>query len=141
MDINPNPIEDPTEKLIEEPVVEPYEKADEEHEFGPLAELTRRVALAAMGAVALGKDELENFIDKLVERGEIAEKEGRKMMNEVMARRKETVKDAEVNVNRRVTDVLDRMNVATKRDIDELSAKVAMLSQKLDELTRRTPGQ
>ena len=38
----------------------------------------RRVLMAGVGAVALAQEEIDEFVGKLVERGEIAEKDGRK---------------------------------------------------------------
>ena len=49
-----------------------------EEEVKPLFEASRRVLLAAIGAAALAQDEIEDFVKKLVDRGEIAEKDGKK---------------------------------------------------------------
>ena len=55
-------------------------KPVEEHEpRGTLYEAARRVLLAGMGAVALAQEEAEDFVNRLVERGEIAEKDARVM--------------------------------------------------------------
>lgn len=58
-------------------------KGKEEKEHSPFFEASRKVLLASIGAVAVAQDELEDFIDKLIDRGEIAEKEGRKLMKEM----------------------------------------------------------
>lgn len=113
------------------------EEPAEEREPNPLVEATRKVLLAAIGAIALGKEEIEDFINKLVERGEIAEKDGRKLMNEVIAKRKKSAKSAEDEANKRVQDILDRLNVPTKKDIDDLGDKVALLSKKVEDLKKK----
>jgi len=119
---------DTNEKPVEEPV--------EEHESYPLVEATRKILLAAIGAVALGKDEVEDFINKLVERGELAEKDGRKLMNEVVDKRKKSARAAEEGAGKHVLDILDRLNVPTKKDMDDLNEKLAVLTKKVDELTK-----
>jgi hypothetical protein len=53
----------------------------------PLYNLSRRVLLASIGAVALAQDEIERFISKLVERGEIAEKDAKKLIDEIREKR------------------------------------------------------
>ncbi|MCC6188241.1 MAG: hypothetical protein IT318_04375, partial [Anaerolineales bacterium] len=45
-----------------------------------LFEMARKVVLAAVGAAALAQDEAVDFVNRLVERGEIAEKDARKLI-------------------------------------------------------------
>ncbi len=108
----------------------------EENGHNPLLEASRKVLLAAIGAVALAQDEIEDFVDKLVERGEIAEKDGKKLVREVMDRRKKDAKEVEDETSKRVHEILDRMNVPSKKDIDLLGEKIAVLTQKVEELKK-----
>src|SRR5450756_376337 len=55
-----------------------------------LLDAARKVLLAGIGAVALAQDEVEDFVNKLIERGPVSEKDGRKLVQDVMARRKKT---------------------------------------------------
>ena len=107
---------------------------DEEH--NPLYDAARRVLLASIGAVALAQSEIEEFINKLVERGEIAEKDGKKLYHELMERRKKDAEKAEEEVISKVEEVLDRMNIATKSDLDALSKKIASLTKMIDDLKK-----
>lgn len=114
------------------------EESAEEMERGPLYEATRKVVLASIGAVALAQEELEQFINKLVERGEIAEKDGKKLVSEAMDRRKKETKKAESELDKRMEELLARMNVPSKSDIDALSAKITALTKKVDELKKES---
>ena len=105
-------------------------------ERNPLLEAARKVLLAGIGAVALAQEEIEDFVSKLVERGEIAEKDGKKLVREVMDRRKKETEKAEDEFSKRIEDILDRMNVPTKADIELLSEKISALSKKVDELKK-----
>jgi poly(hydroxyalkanoate) granule-associated protein len=109
-------------------------------EPNPLVEAVRKVLLAGIGAVALGKDEIEDFVGKLVERGEIAEADGRKLVKDVIERRmgqaKDQAKKAGDVLDSRVEEVLSRMNIPTKDEIESLSAKITALAQKVDELKK-----
>jgi len=111
-------------------------KAVEEMEHSPMLEMARRVLLASIGAVALAQDEVEGFVDKLVERGEIAEKDGKKLARDVLEKRKKETQKAEDKMDKRVEELLDRMNVPTKGDIEALSAKITALTKKVDELKK-----
>ena len=114
------------------------EEAGEEAERSPLYEATRKVVLASIGAVALAQEEVEQFISKLVERSEIAEKDGKKLVHEVMDKRKKETKKAEGEVDKRMEELLARMNVPSRSDIDALSAKITALTKKVDELKKES---
>jgi polyhydroxyalkanoate synthesis regulator phasin len=114
------------EVVVEEPV--------EGEERNPFMEMTRKVLLASIGAVALAQEEVEHFVNKLVERGELAEQDGKKLVRDVMEKRKKEAKKAEDEVDKRLEELLARMNVPTKSDIDALSAKITALTKKVDEL-------
>ena len=94
--------------------------------------------LAGLGAVALAQDEAEAFVNKLVERGEIAEKDGRQLIKDVMERRKEAaeemVEEQESELDVRIERILHRMNVPSKNDINALSRQITALTQKVEEL-------
>jgi poly(hydroxyalkanoate) granule-associated protein len=118
------------EAVVEEIVVESKEDTK------PFVETLHKILLASIGAVALAQEEIEDFVDKLVERGELAEKDGRKLVREVMDRRKKDAEKAEDQLTKRVEDVLGRMNVPTKSDIDALGEKVANLASKVESLKK-----
>jgi poly(hydroxyalkanoate) granule-associated protein len=112
------------------------EETGDEAERRPFYQTTRKVLLAAIGAVALAQEELEAFVAKLVERGELAEHDGKKLVGEMMEKRKKETKKAEDEMDKRLTVLLERMNVPTKGDIDALSAKITALTKKVDELKK-----
>jgi poly(hydroxyalkanoate) granule-associated protein len=115
---------------------EVVEEALGKEERSPLLETARKVLLAGIGAVALAQEEVEDFVNKLVERGEIAEKDGRKLVREVIDKRKRGTEKAEDEFAKRVEEILSRMNVPTKGDIDMLGNKIAALTKKVDELKK-----
>jgi hypothetical protein len=69
-------------------------------------------------------------------RMELAEQDGKRVMREVMERRKKEAKKAETEMDKRIEELLGRMSVPTKADIDSLSAKITELSKKIDELKK-----
>lgn len=114
------------------------EEAPEEAESKRFLEAARKVLLAGIGAFALTQEALEDFVSKLVERGEIAEKDGKKLVGEVMDKRKKQAEKgtqtAQDEMDKRVETILGRMNVPSKGDIDSLSNKITALTKKVDEL-------
>jgi len=106
---------------------------EEEKKVSPVLAPLRRVVLASIGAVAVAQDEAEDLINKLVERGEIAREEGRKLMQDMMAKRRERV---EAQFDARVDTALGRMNVPTKADLKAVEKKLDELNKKLDKLVK-----
>jgi poly(hydroxyalkanoate) granule-associated protein len=127
---------DETVDDVKKAVNETVEQLNGKEEHNPLLEGLRKILLASIGAIALGKEEIEDFVDKLVERGEIAEKDGRKLVHEVMERRKKDAEKAEDEITKRVESVLEQMNVPFKADIDALTEKISDLSKKIDEMKK-----
>ena len=101
-----------------------------------LLESLRRVILASVGLVAMTIEELGDLVDKLVEQGEIAEEEGKKLIVEIKEKRKKKTDEAEDVATTRMHEMMTKMDIPTKSDIDALSAKIATLSKKVDELKK-----
>ena len=117
----------PKEEVVETP------KEESQHQ---MSEMLRRLFLAAVGAVAIAQEELEALVNKLVERGEIAEKDGKKLINEMMDKRKTKTADVTGEINKNVENVLTRMSIPTKADVEALGQKINALSKKVDELKK-----
>jgi poly(hydroxyalkanoate) granule-associated protein len=104
------------------------------HGHSPLYEGVRRMILAGIGALALAQDEVEELIDRLVERGAIAEKERVDLVEEIRTRRKSSREKTRARFNERMEETLERMNVPTKKDINALNDKLTTLTKKVEEL-------
>jgi poly(hydroxyalkanoate) granule-associated protein len=123
----------PTNKEPE--VVEVSEEGMDVEETSILESL-RRVLLASVGVVALTIEEIRELVDKLVERGEIAEQEGKKLVIEIKEKRRKKTAQTEDLASSRMRELMEKMDIPTKSDIDGLSAKIATLSKKVDELKK-----
>ena len=98
--------------------------------------VVRRIMLAGLGAFALKHDELEAFINRLVERGEIAKKEGESLMEEMKERRNKYIQSEMGYTHERFAEFLDRFSVPTKNDLDALNQKITSLEKKIDKLIK-----
>ena len=108
----------------------------EKREFQSFYDVVRRMMLAGIGAIALKHDELEEFVDKLVERGEIAKKDGEELMKEMRERHQKYHHGEESHAHKRVTEIMERFSVPTKNDFDDLNKKLADLEKKIDDLSK-----
>lgn len=107
-----------------------------EREKGVFFDSARKVLLATVGATALAQEEIEDFVDRLIEKGEVAEKDGQKLVRELLEKRKKRAERIEAVVDAGFERVLSAMNIPTKTDISELSKRVAELSRQVEDLTK-----
>ncbi|MBX0329507.1 phasin family protein [Oscillochloris sp. ZM17-4] len=112
-----------------------------------MLDLMRKLILAGVGALALSRDETEEFVNRLVERGELAQKDAQHLIDEAMERVRKNAMPQTNQVQNSVATMgnqieasleqfLNRLNIPSKRDIDELSAKIANLAGRVEELRR-----
>ena len=121
----------PTKPKVEEVVEEPKDKSQHQ-----MMEMLRRMFLATIGAAVIAQEEIETLVNRLVERGELAEKDGKKLINEMMDKRKSKSETVGDEISKNIEGVLNRMNIPSKADVDALSQKIAGLSKKIDELKK-----
>ncbi len=127
-------------------------------EKNPLVVAAHKVLLAGVGAAALAQEEIEDFVNRLIERGSIAETDGRRMVKDVLDQRRKQMERAgeraqevatEVrssvtegpkkladDLEQRIETVLAKMNIPTKEEVETLTAKITALTHKVDELKK-----
>lgn len=120
--------------------IEIIEEEQVDSEPNTLLEAVRRVLMASVGVVVLAQEEIEEFVNKLIERGEIAERDGRKLINDVVENRKskaqETKQTTQEEFDKRLESILDRLNIPTRSDIEMLNEKVTELTEKVEALKK-----
>ena len=121
----------PTKPKVEEVVDEPKDKSQSQ-----MMEMIRRMFLATIGAAVIAQEELEALVNRLVDRGEIAEKDGKTLIHEMMEKRKSKTTGVGEEISKNVESVLSRMNIPSKADVDALGQKINALSKKVDELKK-----
>ncbi len=118
----------------------------------PVVKAARSLLLASVGAAALSKEEIETLVNRLVEKGEITEKDGRKLVEELVQRTKKvsatrvkkttehvskTTSKTEDILTKRIEAVLNTMNIPSKQDIDQLTRKIDALARKVSALDKK----
>jgi poly(hydroxyalkanoate) granule-associated protein len=131
--------------MTEEVEVQVRDVADEGKDVGhSFVDLLRKVVLAGVGAVAMSRDETEQLVAKLVERGELAQKDAEKLLRDVQSRLRQGRPDVQeqaekvtARAQQGMEDFLNRLNIPSKRDIEDLSAKIAQLAARVEELRKQ----
>lgn len=101
-----------------------------------LFQLTRRVLLAGIGAAALAHDEAHAFLDRLVERGELAEEQARKLLSEMRERRGGRAGKIRSHLHERLGEALQTIGVPTRADLQSLEERLDRLTERVEALLR-----
>ena len=122
------------------------EKAEEARTF---SEQLHKVVLAAVGAVRMARDEVDSLVTKLVEKGQLAEKDAKHLFEKIW--KKEEADEAEAGKGKKkkasesedepttssfeqaLERILRSMHIPTKKDVDALSEKISSLAKKIEE--------
>jgi polyhydroxyalkanoate synthesis regulator phasin len=93
-------------------------------------DLIKKTILTGVGLTAMTRDKIEELAKELTEKGEMSEKEGKELVEELIKKSERVGKDLETNVENIVQKVLEKIDVATKKDIAGLEKKIKRLEQK-----------
>ena len=107
------------------------ENTKDNRESSGLLDAARTVLMASIGAFSLATDEIVGFVDRLVERGEIAEQDARELVKDIISKRESLEKERKSSQSRR------KEPQVTKADIEALSTKINALNKKLEELQKQ----
>ena len=95
-------------------------------------DLSRKILLAGIGAAALAKDEIIQFINRLVEKGELVERDARRLIQEVLEERERLERERKAKQAE-----IGAASPVTKADIEALSAKITELQKRIEELRKQ----
>lgn len=98
--------------------------------------MVHKVLQASVGAFALTKDEVEEFVNKLVERGEIAEQDGRRLVREVFSRRRGAAEE----VATKADEAAEKVQEETQSQLSDIQEETRSQFGKLQEETRSQFG-
>jgi polyhydroxyalkanoate synthesis regulator phasin len=99
-----------------------------------MTDFLEKTMLAGLGALHVTKEQIEKWIDELVEKGKLTKEEAPKMIKDLLAKAEENKKVLDAKVNAVVQSALAKVNFATKKDVDALNEK---LDQVLKEMKKR----
>jgi polyhydroxyalkanoate synthesis regulator phasin len=88
-------------------------------------ELLRKTYLAGLGLATLTKERIEEIVDELVKRGEIAEQDRRKVLDDLLSRAREEQR----RLTQKITEVVGDMRLPSKERWDDLVRRVENLEK------------
>jgi polyhydroxyalkanoate synthesis regulator phasin len=93
-----------------------------------LFDVVKKALLAGLGA----QEKVRELIDELVKKGEISKSQGAKIVKTWTEKADKRKENLSKDISELINKTLTRMNIPTKRDIQELNKKIDALTKKLE---------
>jgi polyhydroxyalkanoate synthesis regulator phasin len=94
----------------------------------------RRLMQFSVGSALILQEKAEEFVSQAIERGQEAQDEGKKLVQEMRAERKSKKPKRNNALDVRIDKALTRLNVPSQKDINGLNKNIAELAERIDEL-------
>ncbi|MGK7395895.1 MAG: phasin family protein [Candidatus Cyclobacteriaceae bacterium M3_2C_046] len=89
----------------------------------------KKIISTGLGAAILAKNKAQELIDDLVNKGKMTEEEGNKFLNDLKEETDKSKSDFENELRVMMRKILDRMNIASRQDIERLEKRIKILEQ------------
>jgi poly(hydroxyalkanoate) granule-associated protein len=90
----------------------------------------RKMTLAGAGLAIMTTEKVQEIMDELVKKGEMTEKEAREAVSEFVEKSKQAKKDLEDKMEQTVTGLFRRLNIPTRKELEEIEERLARLEEK-----------
>ncbi len=101
-----------------------------------MIELMKKTMLIGMGLALKTRDEMQDLVKEISEKGKVSEEEGREFLDEILDKCDEARESFEKNVESSVSKVLKKMDLVTakefngvKEELHELKERVAAMDE------------
>jgi poly(hydroxyalkanoate) granule-associated protein len=94
-----------------------------------MLDFIRKMTMAGAGLAIITTEKIQELADELVKKGEMTEKEAKEAVNEYIEKSKQAKKDLEGKMEQWVSGFLNRMNIPTRKDLDEIKERLARLEK------------
>jgi polyhydroxyalkanoate synthesis repressor PhaR len=103
---------------------------------GTLSDYAKKYTSLWQNAFNMAEDEVDRLVNMLVKEKELSRSEGSKLKKEIVGYTDSLKSWISDSIDKRISEVLDVMNLPTKDRINELAARVDVLAEKIEKLEK-----
>ncbi|MCK4947180.1 MAG: hypothetical protein KAQ99_09900 [Candidatus Aureabacteria bacterium] len=85
-----------------------------------------------LGALVITKEKAEEVVNELVKKGEVGQEEGKELISKLIEKGEKSKKEIEDRIEKTVKDVVGKLDISTKKEIEELKFEIEELKKKLN---------
>lgn len=105
-----------------------------------IRDLIERTFLVGVGAAAFTKDRVQELVEEFVRRGELSSDEGRDLVDRLVTRSRDEARSAMKKADSSLQGALRDLGLSTRREAEELEARVRQLEHRLGLLEGKPGG-
>jgi len=94
-----------------------------------MLDLIKKTMLTGIGIAMKTKDELEELVKEIVNKGELSENEGKSFLDDLKNKSEEAQKDFEEKIESKFKDLLKKADIATRDDVNNLKNEIEELKK------------
>ncbi|MDI6776165.1 MAG: hypothetical protein QMD03_02825 [Syntrophales bacterium] len=94
-----------------------------------MPDFIKKAMLAGAGLAFMTTEKIQEFVDELVKKGEVTEKEARETVADLREKSKQFKKEMEERTEKIVTGILRHLNVPTKVELEEIKERLERLEK------------
>lgn len=102
-----------------------------------MIELIKKAMFTGIGVASLTKEKVEEVAKVFVEQGKLSEQEGKKLVDEIMEKSKESQEELTKRVETIVQAYLDKLDIGKASEINELKTEIVELKAKIEALQQQ----
>jgi polyhydroxyalkanoate synthesis regulator phasin len=95
-----------------------------------IAEIIKKAMLVGLGA----QEKAKEFVEELVKAGELSKSEASTLVKEWTSKAEESTKEFDKRVKETVANILEKLNIPSRDDMEKLEKKVQTLNARLKKL-------
>jgi len=97
-----------------------------------MLDFLKRTIWLGVGLAAMTAEKIEETVREIVKKGHLTEKEGKDLIVDLVEKSKKARKDLGERVEGMVQETLQRLKIPTRKEVDELKARIAELEKALE---------
>jgi polyhydroxyalkanoate synthesis regulator phasin len=92
-------------------------------------DLIKKTIFVGAGLASMTAEKIEETVGEIVKKGELTEKQGRELVHDLLERSTKARKELMERVEKMIQDTLQKLNIPTRKEMDELKRKIEQLEK------------
>ncbi len=94
-----------------------------------MLEFIKKSIYIGAGLASLTAEKIEEAVAEIVKKGELSEKQGKELLQELMDRSAKTRREISEKIEKMIQETMEKFNLPTRKEIDELKARIDRLEK------------
>jgi len=95
-----------------------------------MSDIFKKTFLAGLGAMSLTREKAQEITNDLIKRGELAKTDEAKFVRDLLDLAEKNKSGLEDKIEKAIEKVMAKLDIPTRKEIEELKAEIAKLSKK-----------